>query len=161
AMTEIAGRVAALGKLDYLSISGSTGETPELQAKTVPSMDHPLGLFNEYAASIKAVVDAPGLVAARGNDPAKRRERRRRGAADPAGLTRALIADPDLPAKAAAGQREDVRLCTGANEGCIGRLYQGLAIRCVQNPLIGHEAELGAVEPAPASRRVVVVGGGP
>ena len=49
-------------------------------------------------------------------------------------MTRALIADPDLPAKARGGQRDDIRFCTGANEGCIGRLYQGLAIRCVQNP---------------------------
>jgi N,N-dimethylglycine/sarcosine dehydrogenase len=161
AMKEIAGRLAALRRLDYLSISGSTGETPELQAKTVPSMDHPLGLFNEYAASIKEVVDVPVLVAARVIDPAMAEDVLRRGAADLVGMTRALIADPDLPAKSAAGLREDVRLCTGANEGCIGRLYQGLVIRCVQNPLIGHEAEMATVEPARASRRITVVGGGP
>jgi 2,4-dienoyl-CoA reductase-like NADH-dependent reductase (Old Yellow Enzyme family)/thioredoxin reductase len=161
AMKEIAGRLVALGQLDYLSISGSTGETPELQAKTVPSMDHPLGLFNEYAASIKEIANIPVLVAARVIDPAMAEDVLRRGAADLVGMTRALIADPDLPAKAAAGRREEVRLCTGANEGCIGRLYQGLAIRCVQNPLIGHEAELAAVVPARASRRIVVVGGGP
>jgi thioredoxin reductase len=161
AMKEIAGRLAAAGRLDYFSISGSTGETLELQAKTVPSLDNPLGLFNHYAASIKEVVDVPVLVAARIIDPAMAEDVLRRGAADLVGMTRALIADPDLPAKSLAGRREDVRFCTGANEGCIGRLYQGLAIRCVQNPLIGHEAELSAVEPAPVPRRVVVVGGGP
>ncbi len=161
AMKEIAGRLAALRKLDYLSISGSTGETPELQAKTVPSLDHPLGLFNHYAASIKEVVDVPVLVAARIIDPAMAEDVLRRGAADLIGMTRALIADPDLPGKTLAGQRDDIRFCTGANEGCIGRLYQGLAIRCVQNPLIGHEAELAAVQPARVSRRIVVVGGGP
>lgn len=161
AMKEIAGRLAGLRKIDYFSISGSTGETPELQAKTVPSLDHPLGLFNHYAASIKAVVDVPVLVAARIIDPAMAEDVLRRGAADLIGMTRALIADPDLPAKALAGQRDDIRFCTGANEGCIGRLYQGLAIRCVQNPLIGHEAELAAVQPARVRRRIVVVGGGP
>ena len=161
AMKEIAGRLAALRRLDYFSISGATGETLELQAKTVPSLDHPLGLFNHYAASIKEVVDVPVLVAARIIDPAMAEDVLSRGAADLIGMTRALIADPDLPAKALAGRREDVRFCTGANEGCIGRLYQGLAVRCVQNPLIGHEAELTAVEPARASRRIVVVGGGP
>jgi 2,4-dienoyl-CoA reductase-like NADH-dependent reductase (Old Yellow Enzyme family) len=161
AMREIAARLAASRRLDYLGISGSTGETPELQAKTVPSLDHPLGLFNHYAASIKEVVDVPVLVAARIIDPAMAEEVLRRGAADLVGMTRALIADPDLPAKARAGRREDIRLCTGANEGCIGRLYQGLAIRCVQNPLIGHEAELDAVRPAAAPRRLVIVGGGP
>lgn len=161
AMKEIAGRLAALGKLDYFSISGSTGEMPELQAKTVPSLDHPLGLFNHYAASIKEVVDVPVLVAARIIDPAMAEDVLRRGAADLIGMTRALIADPDLPRKALAGQRDDIRFCTGANEGCIGRLFQGLAIRCVQNPLIGHEAELDAVPPARVRRRIVVAGGGP
>jgi thioredoxin reductase len=161
AMKEIARRLAAAGRLDYFSISGSTGETAELQAKTVPSLDHPLGLFNHYAASIKEVVDVPVLVAARIIDPVMAEDVLRRGAADLVGMTRALIADPDLPAKSLAGRREDVRFCTGANEGCIGRLYQGLAVRCVQNPLIGHEAELSAVEPARVPRRIVVVGGGP
>jgi mycofactocin system FadH/OYE family oxidoreductase 2 len=161
AMKEIARRLAASGRLDYFSVSGSTGETPELQAKTVPSLDNPLGLFNHYAASIKEVVSVPVLVAARIIDPAMAEDVLRRGAADLVGMTRALIADPDLPAKTLAGRREDVRFCTGANEGCIGRLYQGLAIRCVQNPLIGHEAELAAVEPARMPRQIVVAGGGP
>jgi mycofactocin system FadH/OYE family oxidoreductase 2 len=161
AMKEIAARLAAPGRLDYVSISGSTGETAELQAKTVPSLDHPLGLFNHYAASIKEVVGVPVLAAARIIDPAMAEEVLRRGTADLVGMTRALIADPDLPAKTLAGRREDVRFCTGANEGCIGRLYQGLAIRCVQNPLVGHEAELAVVEPARVRRRIVVAGGGP
>jgi dimethylglycine catabolism A len=106
-------------------------------------------------------VDVPVLIAARIIDPAMAEDVLQRGAADLVGMTRALIADPDLPAKALAGRREDVRFCTGANEGCIGRLYQGLAIRCVQNPLIGHEAELSAVAPARVPRRIVVAGGGP
>jgi mycofactocin system FadH/OYE family oxidoreductase 2 len=161
AMKEIAARLAALKKIDYFGISGSTGETLELQAKTVPSLDHPVGLFNHHAASIKEVVNVPVLVAARIIDPGMAEDVLRQGAADLIGMTRALIADPDMPAKALAGQPEEIRFCTGANEGCIGRLYQGLSIRCVQNPLIGHEEELGAPERAPQSRRVVVVGGGP
>jgi NADPH-dependent 2,4-dienoyl-CoA reductase/sulfur reductase-like enzyme len=40
-------------------------------------------------------------------------------------------------------------------------LFQGLPIRCVQNPLIGHEDELDTMERAPLRRKVVVVGGGP
>ena len=51
-------------KLDYFNISGSTGETAELQAKTVPSLDNPLGVFNKYAASIREVVDVPVWLAA-------------------------------------------------------------------------------------------------
>ncbi len=160
-MTEIAARLADLRHLDFFNISGSTGETAELQAKTVPSLDNPLGLFNRYAASIREVVDVPVLVAARIVEPAMAEATLQRGDADLIGMTRALIADPDMPNKALAGEPDEIRLCTGANEGCIGRLFQGLTVRCVQNPVIGYEDELDELIPASVRRRVVVVGGGP
>src|SRR5437879_12493431 len=75
-------------------------------------------------------------------------------------MTRALIADPEMPKKVSEGRPDDVRVCVGAAEGCIGRLRQGKAITCVQNPAIGREAELMEIRPALTRRRVVVVGGG-
>jgi N,N-dimethylglycine/sarcosine dehydrogenase len=161
AMKEIAARLDDLRKLDFFNISGATAETAELQAMTVPSLDYPLGLFNHYGAAMKRIVSVPVIVAARIVEPAMAEAALQQGVADLVGMTRSLIADPDLPRKAEAGEAEEIRLCTGANEGCIGRLYQGLQIRCVQNPLIGHEDELDAIEPAAKPRRVVVVGGGP
>lgn len=160
-MTEIARRMTAGGKLDFLSVSGSTAETALLQAGTVPSLDYPHALYNQLAHAIRAAVAVPVMVAGRITEPATAEAALQRGDADLVGMTRALIADPDLPAKALAGEPEEIRRCTGANEGCIGRLYQGLPIRCVQNPLIGREDELDAMPPAAASRRIVVVGGGP
>ena len=64
-------------------------------------------------------------------------------------MTRALIADPEMPRKAAAGRVEEIRICTGASEACIGRRIQGKTIACIQNPAIGREAEL--VERPPRS----------
>src|SRR5207237_909773 len=64
------------------------------------------------------------------------------------------------PTKVRAGRLDDVRVCVGAAEGCIGRLRQGKAITCIQNPAIGREAELMDIHPASSRRRVVVVGGG-
>jgi len=75
-------------------------------------------------------------------------------------MTRAMIADPEMPKKAMEGRLDDIRTCVGASEGCIGRLRQGKAITCVQNPLIGREEELGMISPARRPRRVLVVGGG-
>src|SRR2546425_12828183 len=75
-------------------------------------------------------------------------------------MTRALIADPDLPRKARAGRPDDIRTCVGANEGCVDRIYQGKPVTCVQNPAAGREAELGDVRPATTPKKVVVVGGG-
>jgi NADPH-dependent 2,4-dienoyl-CoA reductase/sulfur reductase-like enzyme len=82
------------------------------------------------------------------------------GVCDLVGMTRALIADPEMPKKVSEGRLDDVRVCVGAAEGCIGRLRQGKAITCVQNPAIGREAELMEMRPASKPRRVVVVGGG-
>lgn len=93
--------------------------------------------------------------------PEQAEEVLRSGAADLVGMTRALIADPELPRKAREGRSEDIRVCMGSNEGCIDRLYFGLPIGCVQNPVIGREREWGTLVAAKVVKRVVVVGGGP
>jgi 2,4-dienoyl-CoA reductase-like NADH-dependent reductase (Old Yellow Enzyme family) len=62
------------------------------------------------------------------------------GSVDVVGMTRALIADPDMPRKAREGRLDDVRQCVGANEGCIDRIYQGKPVTCIQNPGAGREA---------------------
>jgi pyruvate/2-oxoglutarate dehydrogenase complex dihydrolipoamide dehydrogenase (E3) component len=83
------------------------------------------------------------------------------GEADLVGMTRALIADPRMPEKALRGELDEIRVCVGASEACIGRLRYGLPISCVQNPVIGREAELMEIQPAAVVKKVVVVGGGP
>jgi thioredoxin reductase len=119
------------------------------------------GLFVPLAAQIKAVVpEMPILHASRIVDPRHAERIVAAGEVDVVGMTRALIADPDLPRKAREGRFDDIRTCVGANEGCIDRIYQGKAVSCVQNPAAGREDELGEVRPAATVRRVVVVGGG-
>jgi hypothetical protein len=84
------------------------------------------------------------------------------GAADAVTVVRALIADPTWPEKARAGRTDEIRHCTGCNQGCYGNLTAGLPITCVTNPVTGREASLGGpLPPAGRRRRIVVVGGGP
>src|SRR5262249_57096021 len=83
------------------------------------------------------------------------------GQADLVIMTRALIADPQLPKKALAGQLDDIRLCHGYNEGCIDRIYTGRGVTCVQNAMTGRETELHEITPSDTPRKVGVVGGGP
>src|SRR5262249_20014960 len=106
-------------------------------------------------------VRTPVIVTGRIVTPGQAEEVLRSGAADLVGMTRALIADPELPRKAREGRVDEIRVCMGSAEGCIDRLYFGIPIGCVQNPVIGREREWGAVIRAERARRVLVVGGGP
>jgi NADPH-dependent 2,4-dienoyl-CoA reductase/sulfur reductase-like enzyme len=79
------------------------------------------------------------------------------GGVDLVAMTRAIIADPDLPTKARAGRA--ARPCIGLNEGCIGRLYTDRPMWCSVNPGI-RDPELAELVPAVTAGRIVVVGGG-
>ena len=85
------------------------------------------------------------------------------GDADAVTLVRALIADEDWAEKARAGRGDEIRACTGCNQGCYGNLLQSLPITCVTNPAVGREDALGrgTLGAAATPARVVVVGGGP
>ncbi len=75
-------------------------------------------------------------------------------------MTRALIADPELPRKAREGRLSQVVRCIGCN-ACIAHYHAGTALRCAVNPRTGRELKLGPPAALGGTRRVVVVGGGP
>src|SRR5262245_51208555 len=148
-MAEIARRLAASGLVDFLSIVGGAAHTAAHQAAVVPNMAYPAGLYVPLATAIKAAVPSvPILHATRIVDPVHADRILADGAIDLVGMTRALIADPDLPRKARENQLDDIRLCVGANEGCIDRIYQGKPVTCIQNPGASREAEFAELSPA-------------
>jgi len=160
-MAAIARRLAESGLVDFLSIIGGGAHTYALQAAVVPNMSFATGVFVPLAALIKeAVPGMPILHASRIVDPRHADRIVAEGQVDVVGMTRALIADPDLPRKAREGRLDDIRTCVGANEGCIDRIYQGKPVTCVQNPATGREAELGDVRLAATAKKIVIVGGG-
>jgi 2,4-dienoyl-CoA reductase-like NADH-dependent reductase (Old Yellow Enzyme family)/thioredoxin reductase len=159
-LLEVARRIDALDLVDYWIVTGSSTETMQLEAMVTPSLYHPEGLYNDFAAQTRRVVCAPVIVTGRIVTPQQAEAALAAGVCDLVGMTRAIIADPEMPNKAAAGQFSDIRPCVGISEGCIGRLRQGQAITCVHNPMIGREAELAEITTATHPKRVVVVGGG-
>jgi 2,4-dienoyl-CoA reductase-like NADH-dependent reductase (Old Yellow Enzyme family)/thioredoxin reductase len=160
-LLEIARRLDATARLDYLTVTGGTVTTFRARGYNIPPAYYGPGTFVELARRVKAVVATPVIVTGRIVTPDQAEAVLASGAADLVGMTRALIADPELPRKAAAGRLDDIRVCMGSNEGCIDRLYFGLPIGCVQNPEVGRELEWGPLAPAATPKRVVVVGGGP
>jgi pyruvate/2-oxoglutarate dehydrogenase complex dihydrolipoamide dehydrogenase (E3) component len=93
-------------------------------------------------------------------DPAEADRLIEEGRCDAVGMTRALITDPDLPAKAREEGLGDVLRCIGCS-ACIAHYHAGTPIACTQNPRAGRERTLPRPERARTALRVVVVGGGP
>ena len=85
------------------------------------------------------------------------------GQADLVSIVRGQIADPHLANKAREGRPEDIRPCLSCNQMCWGRRARDYWISCLINPSAGREFEWDGdrFTPAPAPKRVLVVGGGP
>jgi len=161
-MLEVTRHIAASKQFDYMSVWGSTAVTFENLAAIVPGMAFPPAAHAYLAAGIREVVDGlPIIYAGRVNEPLLADRLLVEGQCDLVAMTRAIIADPNMPNKAWAGQLDDIRPCVGANQGCIGRIYMGKSVGCVHNPMISRERELADISPAHTPKTVVVIGGGP
>ena len=156
---EIAGRLAAAGLVDFVDVSVGTSGAGMVRPMYSP---HLLGVA-ATAIVKKAVPELPVFAVHRILTPEEAEGILERGEADAITLVRALIADPEWAEKARTGRADEIRKCTGCNQGCYGNLTQGYPITCVTNPAVGRERELGAgtLTPAATPKRVVVVGGGP
>ncbi len=144
--------------VDYLSVSlgqsdtylGSVGIVPpfptERNTAAEPATRFPRELPLLVTTRITRVDDAARLVAS--------------GVADLVGMTRALIADPDLVRKAERGREAEITPCIGCNV-CIAHYHAGTPIACAVRPATGRERTQGIRRRTASPRRVVVVGGGP
>jgi 2,4-dienoyl-CoA reductase-like NADH-dependent reductase (Old Yellow Enzyme family) len=161
-LQEIAGHLARTGLLDYLSVSGGAGMTPWAQAAVVPGHWWPQGCYAGYAKAMREIASGiPILYAGRVVRPEMAERLLADGACDLVAMTRAILADPELPNKAREGRLGEIRHCVGANV-CIGRRYGHYQpVACIYNPSAGREREMEPLVPASPARRIVVVGGGP
>lgn len=143
--------------IDYLSIALGDSSTLLGCVRIVPPPPVEEDAIAPYATAFRL---GPPLVAtSRVVDPAHAAALVARGVADAVGMTRALIADPDLPAKTRRGAAQAILRCIGCNV-CIAHYHAGTPIACAVNPRTGREREL-PLPGATRRRRLVVVGGGP
>jgi NADPH-dependent 2,4-dienoyl-CoA reductase/sulfur reductase-like enzyme len=147
-------------ELDYWSLVVGSSSTHRGCSYIVPPATEAETITQSPARVVDEMVDAPLMVTSRINTPEKAVRTLEDTGASVVGMTRALIADPELPAKTKAG-RDDVVPCVACNQGCIGRYQEGLPIRCTVNPVTGREAAYGTLDTTAAPRHVLVVGGGP
>ena len=127
--------------------------------------DFPEAVHAANAGALRSAVGLPVLLTGRITKPEVAERVLEEGQADLIGMVRALIADPEWVVKVRAGDRENLRVCTGDNEGCRQRTQfrtrgQGLTIACTVNASVGREDEFD-LQPTAEARRVLVIGGGP
>ena len=149
------------GALDYVNVT--TGSMAGLGGSihVVPPMEVKTGYVAPQAGTLRAAIGLPVFVAGRINQPQIAEQILAAGQADMCGMTRAMISDPEMANKALSGRLDDIRACIACNQACIGHYHLGYPISCIQNPLTGREAKLGAPSPASPRKRVLVAGGGP
>jgi len=159
-MLEIAQRLDDLGCIDLFHISGSSGATREGHAGVVPPDTYARGCYLPLARRMKQALKVPVLGTGRVLEAQQAEDALVDGDCDLVGMTRALIADPDLPKKAQTGRLAEVRPCISIISGCAGRTGRGNTLGCSVNPVIAYpQLEL---HPVPTTtRRVVVIGAGP
>lgn len=144
---------------DAISVSACNYESYRFN---MPAYYLPEATYADLAAGVRAHLRSVGLqtpvvAVGRFRRPELAEQVLSAGGADLVAFGRALIADPDLPRKLAAGARSRVRPCVACNR-CAESVTQG-PIRCLVNPAAGTPPISPA--PAPVARHVLVVGGGP
>jgi len=144
--------------VDVFEVSG--GAVPAAFWAVVPPSGTPLALNAPFAEAVKQVVSVPVICVGRINSPQLAEFVLESGKADLVSMGRALMADPEMPKKAAAGDFEDIAPCVADNFGCLGSAIRGRPATCIVNPAMGKEKEM-AIVPAEKPKRVLVAGGGP
>ena len=157
---EIAVLLAVDGLIDFISVTSGSIYSGHM---TRPGLYMPPGFATHLAGVIKATVPVPVFAQGSIVDPDMAADLVLQGTADAVEMTRALIADPELPVKVRDGDPASVRPCVLSNQDNVTGLVQNPRLGCVNNPAAGYEGtvEFAPLTRAPVHHRVMVVGAGP
>jgi 2,4-dienoyl-CoA reductase-like NADH-dependent reductase (Old Yellow Enzyme family) len=160
-MIEICQTLDADGQVDYFSVIAGSSSAPDGWIHVFPPMSVAPGFVADDAAQLKQAVSKPVLVAGRINQPQLADDIINQDKADMVGLARALIADAEFVNKMASGRADDIRVCVGCNQACVGHRLAHFPVSCIQNPVSGREHSIGNMQAAAQAKKVLVIGGGP
>ncbi|MDE0064163.1 MAG: NADH:flavin oxidoreductase [Gammaproteobacteria bacterium] len=143
------------GMVDFLNLNFGRVDTEIDYVNLMPGMSAPKAPYLDRVRAFTRELRLPTFHACRIVDAATARRVIEEGIVDLVGMTRAHIADPHIVRKIEAGEEGRIRPCVGATF-CMDHRF------CIHNPSTGREKTLPHETPgAQASKRVVVVGGGP
>lgn len=151
----------ARGLYDYITVgTGGYYDFPRI----IPTFLYEDKLGAQYAEKIRSVVKHVKVQAeSHIRTPDNAAYIVSSGQADMVSIVRGQIADPHWANKAKEHRADDIRPCISCNQMCWGRRSRDYWISCLVNPSSGREYQWDGdtFKPAPAPKKVLVVGGGP
>ncbi|MGY6705454.1 oxidoreductase [Roseinatronobacter sp.] len=158
---EISRKLADCGMVDFLNVVRGRIHTDPAMTDVIPVQGMKSAPHLDFAGAVKQATGMPTFHAARIPDVATARHAVAAGLLDMVGMTRAHMADPHIVQKIMQGREDDIRPCVGATY-CLDRIYQAGEALCIHNAATGRELNMPhVIAPAPARKKVVVVGAGP
>ncbi|MEM8497092.1 MAG: FAD-dependent oxidoreductase [Pseudomonadota bacterium] len=150
-------RMAENAGVDAITVSAyhDTGKGYMHSESNIPHV--PERMINN-ATVVKQVVSVPVIASGR-IEPESANTHIQQGHFDFLAMGRKMLADPDLPAKVAAGTPEQIRPCVYCY-CCVSQIYLRRPVKCAVNPETGRETERALIA-TDCQRHIVVVGGGP
>ncbi len=139
-------------------------EVPDPLPKELDGSKSGSGFWVPLAALVKKSVKIP-VIATAGIDAEMGEKILKEGKADFIGMTRRLLADPELPNKVAAGRLDDIAPCTRCLS-CIEAIHTNYIpgvpgkSYCRINASLAKEGEY-EIKPAEKKKKVMIAGGGP
>ena len=120
----------------------------------------PRAAFSWVTRRMKSEVAIPLVTTNRINMPDVAERVLADGDADMVSMARPLLADPEWVRKAREARADEINTCIACNQACLDHVFENRRASCLVNPRACHETEL-VVRPAPARKRIAVVGAGP
>lgn len=142
--------------VDVVQVSAGNDATPEWICQP---MFMEKACLADSAAMVKKALNIPVMSVGRINDPEVADAIITQGKADLVCMGRGLLADPEMPKKAKAGNLDDIRICIACNT-CMESIFRRGRVECLVNPTLGREKEM-EILPTDSPKKVLVVGGGP
>ncbi len=152
-------RIFAREAIDAITISQGVNATE--WGVIPPAAISPAGFLDHVRACRDVVKDIPVIAIGRIVNFDLANNIIEDGTADFVAMGRASLADPLAPKKYMEGKKEDIQLCIGCVQGCLGNLRRGEPIQCLVNPKTNKEFMAKETEVKTDSpKNITVVGAG-
>ncbi len=151
-LPDIARYLSGAVPLDYIN----------LMPALLPDASFPQGAGAELALAVKLAASVPVIYNGLLTDPAVAETLVGERGIDLVGMTRAILADPQLPSKVQSGESDQVRTCIACNQTCAGGTAGLMAMAspyCLLNPMPAEVERLSRTRDG-EGRKLLVIGAG-